>query len=71
MTNRLHSPCKDCPDRVVGCHGKCEKYKAYRVEVDNLYRLRAEKNYAHDPMTGYLRTRTDKRLHAESRKAKA
>lgn len=22
-------PCKDCPDRAPGCHGKCEKYKAF------------------------------------------
>ena len=22
-------PCKGCQDREVGCHGKCEKYKAY------------------------------------------
>ena len=20
-------PCKDCPDRFVGCHGSCQKYK--------------------------------------------
>lgn len=28
-------PCgKDCPDRVAGCHGKCEKYLAFRAEID-------------------------------------
>lgn len=21
------SPCKDCADRHVGCHGKCERYQ--------------------------------------------
>ena len=25
---------KDCPDRVVGCHAGCEKYQAYRAEID-------------------------------------
>ena len=70
MTNRLHSPCKDCTDRAVGCHGKCDKYKDYRVKVDELYAMRVKKNYAHDPMHGYLRARSDKRLHKESRKAK-
>lgn len=64
------APCKDCPDRVVGCHGKCEKYQAYRVEVDELKLERAKKNYEHDPVNAYLRTRKVKRLHAESRKAK-
>lgn len=28
------APCKDCHDRTVGCHGKCEKYLAYRAELD-------------------------------------
>ena len=22
-------PCKDCPDRAVGCHAECEKYQAF------------------------------------------
>ena len=25
------SPCKDCPDRAPDCHGRCEKYQAYRT----------------------------------------
>ena len=25
---------KDCPDRSAGCHGKCERYKAFRAECD-------------------------------------
>lgn len=28
------APCKDCPDRVVGCHSTCERYKDYREEKD-------------------------------------
>ena len=23
-------PCKDCPDRVVGCHAICTRYDAWR-----------------------------------------
>lgn len=30
----VQSPCKDCPDRETGCHGKCEKYAAFRAECD-------------------------------------
>lgn len=26
------TPCMDCPDRVVGCHGSCEKYKKFKDE---------------------------------------
>ena len=30
----LKGPCKDCPDRTPGCHGKCEKYLDYRARLD-------------------------------------
>lgn len=25
----MQAPCKNCEDRNVGCHSKCEKYLAY------------------------------------------
>lgn len=28
----LKAPCKDCPDRYLGCHDHCDKYKAFDVE---------------------------------------
>lgn len=28
------SKCLDCKDRHVGCHSKCEKYKAFRKALD-------------------------------------
>lgn len=31
-TGRTPSPCKDCPDRSIGCHSSCEKYLKY-VEI--------------------------------------
>ena len=34
MSRAPTSPCKDCPDRTVGCHGGCEKYKDYRAALD-------------------------------------
>lgn len=27
-------PCLGCERRQVGCHGKCEDYKAYRAKLD-------------------------------------
>lgn len=30
--NRPSSPCKDCPDRHMGCHSECEGYKNYEKE---------------------------------------
>ena len=26
---RLTPPCKDCQDRQIGCHGKCDRYEKY------------------------------------------
>ncbi len=26
------APCKDCQERELGCHDRCEKYQAFRVE---------------------------------------
>lgn len=26
----VQSPCKDCPDRHMKCHGTCEKYLDYK-----------------------------------------
>ena len=31
MSVKIDSPCKDCPERHEGCHGKCDGYKAYKV----------------------------------------
>ena len=31
----MKPPCgKDCPDRHVGCQGKCEKYRDFRAELE-------------------------------------
>lgn len=35
------SPCKDCKERVFKCHATCEKYHAWKKEVD------AERAYFH------------------------
>jgi hypothetical protein len=30
------SPCKNCVDRHLKCHSTCEKYLAFRKELDDL-----------------------------------
>lgn len=39
-TERKSSPCMDCGDRTVGCHGTCEKYKAYNEQNKADYQKR-------------------------------
>lgn len=29
------SPCKDCGDRYVGCHGECARYKPKEYDFGN------------------------------------
>ena len=31
----MKSPCKDCTNRAVGCHGICAEYKSYKEYNDN------------------------------------
>lgn len=30
------APCLGCPDREVGCHGKCEKYQQFYEECEKI-----------------------------------
>ncbi len=30
----MRAPCKECPDRKIGCHSECARYITYRAEKD-------------------------------------
>lgn len=32
----IDAPCRNCKDRVLGCHDKCERYSAYRKRLDEI-----------------------------------
>lgn len=36
ILNKKIPPCKECKDRKIGCHGKCERYRQFREELDEL-----------------------------------
>ena len=38
----LKPTCKDCTDRYIGCHTKCEKFIEYRKELDRINNIRAK-----------------------------
>lgn len=45
--NGVHAmtpPCKECTDRELGCHGRCERYAAFREEREELIKRRAAMN---------------------------
>lgn len=39
---RIKFSCQGCAERKVGCHSKCEKYKAVKEEVHNAYKAQLE-----------------------------
>lgn len=56
----MQVPCLDCPDRAVGCHVKCKRYKAWQEfkEVERAARREHnEKNTALYEMARKLRRR--------------
>lgn len=44
----LNAPCKDCPDRYVGCHSQCEKYQAFHKEREAFLEYKAKQNKLDD-----------------------
>ena len=42
-TVRDTSPCKDCKDRHPACSDKCDRYKAWKAEIERVKKVR--KNY--------------------------
>ncbi|MBO5969291.1 MAG: hypothetical protein J6S14_12425 [Clostridia bacterium] len=52
----MQSPCKDCPDRKLGCHSICEKYIEYTKFREELRRKRQEAyRQDHDYYAAYFR----------------
>ena len=47
MITSIKPTCKDCADRQVGCHGKCEKYNAY-VAANNAEYAKMKKAFAEE-----------------------
>lgn len=45
------TPCKDCENRQFGCHGKCEKYAAFRAKKEQEAKKRAEDGQLTDLMS--------------------
>ena len=44
QVKREIAPCKDCVDRHEVCWGECEKYKQWKMMLDEVNRRRKEYN---------------------------
>ena len=49
------APCKDCPNRFVGCHSTCAGYQAFRAVKDKEAQVRLEKMKSNTQIYGYKR----------------
>lgn len=45
----MEAPCKDCPDRYVGCHAVCQRY----IQFDTENKERLNKIAAEHALDGY------------------
>ena len=59
----MMSPCKDCPDRFVGCHSKCERYQTYSDKVKGIRERRERDN----DFIGYQREQQRKQIRVKRR----
>lgn len=61
------NPCKYCvaPERYLGCHDKCKKYKKWRAELDKRKSVIREKQAEINLTRSYVRQRMEeqKRRH--------
>lgn len=56
----MRVPCKDCPDRKLGCHSICEKYIKYAEENKKAREMEAQqKSVQNDFLT--IRTKRIKK----------
>lgn len=55
----MNSPCKDCPDRQMGCHSNCEKYLSYDKYRQEIRAKRLQAKKLEDDL--YLSSRSNRR----------
>lgn len=61
--NRIReSPCMECADRETGCHGRCERYRAYQeIRTDALKQKRKYQEIAEAIYESMSRTNKSQR----------
>ena len=65
MTMQKSNPCKGCPDRDAGCHGRCELYLSWQAEHAKMKQAMWKHKQADSMANAYA-----KETHARLRKAR-
>ena len=63
----MTQPCYHCPDREMGCHGRCERYAEYRAKIDEANAKRELERSAKEAVDDGVR-RVEKRLKNKRRR---
>ena len=42
------SPCKECPNRHIGCHETCQDYITYKKQIETINKQRRSSLYFRD-----------------------
>ena len=48
------APCKDCPDRELGCHGRCERYADFKAALSGAAARKIAETAEHYDVLKYL-----------------
>lgn len=51
----MKAPCKDCPNREIGCHSSCEAYKEYARFCEDLREKRLKERMKRDAIIEHKR----------------
>lgn len=57
---KIDTPCHNCTDRHEGCHGDCEKYKAYKERMNKLHQDYSASTSTRSLFNSYIADRTKK-----------
>lgn len=61
------SGCKGCTERHEGCHSQCERYKAFRNELDDKNRQKRLENEARYSLIEQAQKRKEERRRKDKR----
>lgn len=69
MAKPIKVPCKGCSDRYPTCHDKCEDYKAYKAQRDEIKERMRKDNEATE-LYWTLAHRSDERTKKQNMKSR-
>ena len=67
MSYYRNNPCRYCDERTMDCHSGCEKYTAWKGEVDERNQMKKEVLSNEDNIIRYKKMSNDKMMRRQGR----